>query len=113
MCGIAGFFGPLEQPIAKVLGDIIKHRGPDDSGSYVHQELGIHLFHQRLSILDISTGGHQPMQSADGKVTLIYNGEIYNFRELRGQLEALGYNFKSHSDTEVVLNAYHAWGESF
>jgi len=113
MCGIAGFLGNLKSPIKHIMGDVLRHRGPDDSGSLDLPEQGIHLFHQRLSILDVSQAGHQPMQSSDGRVAIVYNGEIYNFNELRSQLEQVGYHFSSQSDTEVVLNAYHAWGEDF
>jgi asparagine synthase (glutamine-hydrolysing) len=113
MCGIAGFSGALQKPIEILLADILKHRGPDDCGSFSSSEKDMHLFHQRLSILDISQAGHQPMQSPDGKLVLVYNGEIYNFKQLRKELEGKGYSFHSQSDTEVILAAYQAWGEDF
>src|SRR5687767_13514840 len=90
----------------------LNHRGPDDSGVQSVGPAG--LGHTRLSILDLTAAGHQPMQTADGRVTLVYNGEIYNFAELRRRLEGDGVGFRSRSDTEVVLQAYVRWGtESF
>lgn len=111
MCGIAGiinFSGHL--PAASLLTqmtDVIEHRGPDGSGAYISD--GIAFGHRRLSIIDLA-GGHQPMTTADDRVTITYNGEIYNFPELREELKALGYHFNTSSDTEVILQAYHAWG---
>jgi asparagine synthase (glutamine-hydrolysing) len=92
--------------------DALAHRGPDDSGVFESSESGIGLVHVRLSILDISPLGHQPMVSGDGKVVLIFNGEIYNFRDLKVELELKGYTFHGHSDTEVLLNLYLAEGEA-
>jgi asparagine synthase (glutamine-hydrolysing) len=90
----------------------IEHRGPDDSGSWIDEEYGVALGHRRLSILDLSPAGHQPMVSADGRYVIIFNGEIYNYRELRAELEAGGHApcWRGHSDTEVVLAAFSAWG---
>ncbi len=113
MCGIAGLSGDIRQPIMETLSDVLLHRGPDDKGSFEAPEYHLQLFHQRLAILDITDAGHQPMQSPDDRLALIYNGEIYNFLELRQELEQLGYQFCSQSDTEVVLMAYDAWGENF
>ena len=113
MCGIAGLSGEIKQPITEMLKDVLVHRGPDDSGSFEAPEHHIQLFHQRLAILDITTAGHQPMLSPDGTLALVYNGEIYNFRALREELEQQGYQFQSQSDTEVVLTAYRAWGVDF
>lgn len=90
----------------------IVHRGPDDNGQFVDPVALIGLAHRRLSILDLSPLGHQPMVSADGAVALVFNGEIYNFRELRAELEAQGVAFHGHSDTEVLLNLYLAAGEA-
>ena len=113
MCGIAGLSGVLNSPIAEAMGDVILHRGPDHQGSFDDVQCGIHLFHQRLSIIDLSAAAHQPMSTEDGALTLVYNGEIYNFPELRRVLSAKGYKFRSESDTEVILHAFDAWGEAF
>ena len=112
MCGICGYFdffkhAPLEGTIARMT-ESLSHRGPDDSG--VFQDGVVALGHTRLSIIDLSTNGHQPMQTPDGRLTLVYNGEIYNFLELKKELAAEGCSFKGHSDTEVVLQAYRRWG---
>src|SRR5277367_112665 len=122
MCGI---FGILSKD-GRIAGDILEnaarslsHRGPDDSGTVVietspdgNRQIG--FAHTRLSIIDLSPHGHQPMQDPSTGNWIIFNGEIYNFRELRRELEALGSSFHSHSDTEVILAAYRAWGaESF
>ncbi len=88
---------------------VIAHRGPDDSGSYFAGPVGLGF--RRLSILDLSPAGHQPMSTRDGEVTLVFNGEIYNYAELRAELEALGHGFSSSGDTEVLLHAYCAWGD--
>tara|TARA_B100001964_G_scaffold237150_1_gene300132 strand:+ start:88 stop:2037 length:1950 start_codon:yes stop_codon:yes gene_type:complete len=117
MCGIAGFWKQsadnsaesLKQ-IATDMSNTLIHRGPDDFGTWVDQEVGIAFGHRRLSIIDISNAGHQPMVSANGRYVIIYNGEIYNFKELRQQLEQLGHTFRSHSDTEVMLAAFVQWG---
>lgn len=118
MCGIIGFSGlstgstwshladALEQGIA-----LLRHRGPDDSGLHIDKTAGIGLGHTRLSVLDLSPLGHQPMLSGDGRVALVFNGEIYNFRELRKELEAKGHMFRGRSDTEVLLNLYLDQGE--
>jgi asparagine synthase (glutamine-hydrolysing) len=89
--------------------DIIAHRGPDGEGFYTDGFVG--LGHRRLAIIDLSPAGHQPMMTPDGQYVLIYNGEIYNFQELRVELEAHGYHFRSRTDTEVLLYAYVEWGE--
>jgi asparagine synthase (glutamine-hydrolysing) len=112
MCGIAGIINLNHQPVAhnqiKAMTDVIAHRGPDGEGQYIDGYVG--LGHRRLAIIDLSPAGHQPMQTRDGRYIITYNGEIYNFKELRIQLEALGYQFRSYTDTEVVLNAYAQWG---
>jgi len=112
MCGIAGVVNLDRQPASPVIlrrmTDAIAHRGPDGEGSYIDGAIG--LGHRRLAILDLSPAGHQPMQTADGRYVLVYNGEVYNFHELRVELEAIGYQFHSRTDSEVVLNAVAAWG---
>ncbi|MDD4900821.1 MAG: asparagine synthase (glutamine-hydrolyzing) [Patescibacteria group bacterium] len=108
MCGIAGYFGQGSQEILKKMTGALRHRGPDDEGFYVDNNVG--LGHRRLSIIDLSAGGHQPMSSHDGNIWLVFNGEIYNFKELRAGLENRGHKFKSHSDTEVILSAYEEYG---
>ncbi|MFL6843817.1 MAG: XrtA/PEP-CTERM system amidotransferase [Allosphingosinicella sp.] len=112
MCGIAGLFHPdVPKPVdpkrIRAMADSLAHRGPDGSGVWTAP--GVGLGHRRLSIIDLATGD-QPMRSADGKLALSYNGEIYNFREVRGQLEALGHKFRTESDTEVVLAGWRQWG---
>ena len=112
MCGIAGILNFNQQPVAhsqiKAMTHIISHRGPDGEGQYIDEYVG--LGHRRLAIIDLTPAGHQPMQTRDGRFTITYNGEVYNFKELRVQLEALGYQFHSNTDTEVILNAYAEWG---
>lgn len=117
MCGIAGFIdcrgklGPDELgPIVARMTKSLAHRGPDDAGIWTEPESGVALGHRRLSILDLSAAGHQPMSSASGRFVLTFNGEIYNFRDLRQQLEAAGHCFRGHSDTEVLLAAFAEWG---
>jgi asparagine synthase (glutamine-hydrolysing) len=88
--------------------DVIRHRGPDDEG--VHSEAGVGLGMRRLSIIDLSTG-HQPIHNEDGTVWVVFNGEIYNYRQLRAELESLGHRFYTSSDTETIVHAYEAWGE--
>lgn len=90
--------------------DAVAHRGPDDSGAWLDGEAGVALGHRRLSILDLSALGHQPMRSDDGRYQMVFNGEIYNFADLRRDLEAQGHTFRGHSDTEVMLAAFVAWG---
>lgn len=112
MCGVAGLirFGgaPVAADTLKSMGDAIAHRGPDGEGVWVRGSVG--LAHRRLSIIDLSDAASQPMVSSDGRSVLAYNGEIYNYRELRVELEKCGYRFRSASDTEVVLNALIEWG---
>lgn len=110
MCGIAGYlFTTNALPAATALSSAkaaLAHRGSDDSGLFEDRTHGVGLAHTRLSILDLSPLGHQPMVSNDGRVVLVFNGEIYNFRELRAELEAAGHTFRGHSDTEVLLKLY-------
>jgi asparagine synthase (glutamine-hydrolysing) len=112
MCGIAGLIHlngePVSPVILKKMTDAIAHRGPDGEGQWIEGNVGIG--HRRLAIIDLTPAGHQPMVNVDHRFVLSYNGEIYNFRELRAELEALGCWFRSQSDTEVVLNALAVWG---
>jgi asparagine synthase (glutamine-hydrolysing) len=111
MCGIVGLSADNLDRLAEA-NDLLTHRGPDDSGIFTDPAAGIGLGHRRLSIIDISPLGHQPMHSPDGVAVLVFNGEIYNFRELRADLESKGVCFRGHSDTEVLLNLYLAEGEA-
>lgn len=108
MCGIFGYLGYLPEQTARICTDRIRHRGPDGSG--VWHTPDITLGHRRLSILDLSDQGKQPMPSRDQRYWITFNGEIYNFVELRAELEGRGYAFRSASDTEVILAAYEVWG---
>ena len=112
MCGLVGYSGEFKS-FALMRGmSNISHRGPDDSGTYIDESAAIGLGHLRLSIIDLSPAGHQPMFGAEGMVALVFNGEIYNFPELRAKLLAQGYAFRGHSDTEVLLNLYLSDGEA-
>jgi len=112
VCGIAGFIGRGDESILKRMTDRIAHRGPDADGFLVDGERAAFLGHRRLSILDIA-GGIQPMTTTDGALSIVFNGEIYNFRELRLELERLGATFRTdHSDTEVLLLAWRHWREA-
>ena len=112
MCGIAGVLErsgrPAEPELLKRMGDVIAHRGPDGEGQYADGPVG--LVNRRLAIIDPSPAGAMPMRSGDGRYWITYNGEVYNFADLRAELAAAGHEFRSHTDTEVVLNAYAAWG---
>jgi asparagine synthase (glutamine-hydrolysing) len=112
MCGILGFSGPFDAAALNAGLRAIAHRGPDDSGVFVDGQARVGLGHVRLSIIDLSPLGHQPMASSDGQVVLVFNGEIYNYRELRAELEKKGFAFRGHSDTEVLLHLYLAYGEA-
>lgn len=113
MCGIAGFVArpaANHMPALRAMVERLAHRGPDDAGWWSDVAKGIHLGQRRLSILDLSAEGHQPMVSADGRYVLTYNGETYNHEELRARLAKQGHRFRGRSDTEVVLEAIAAWG---
>lgn len=119
MCGIAGFLsrsGECEvddpEEVVRRMALAVHHRGPDDGGVWVDGRAGIALGFRRLAILDTSERGHQPMFSADGRYVIVFNGEIYNFRELRARLEGLGHGFSSGTDTEVILATAVQWGAS-
>ncbi|WP_269936873.1 asparagine synthase (glutamine-hydrolyzing) [Arthrobacter sp. HY1533] len=110
MCGIAGYYGYGEdESLLQEMNACIVHRGPDGEGIYTHGNVG--LAHRRLSIIDVAHG-QEPMYSADGETVLIYNGEVYNYLDLRAELEALGRTFSTKSDTEVVLQSYEEWGDA-
>ncbi len=117
MCGIAGFrqLGNMRSAsdllsIAERMGGTLAHRGPDAQSTWHDAKAGIALAHRRLAIVDLSEAGAQPMTSASGKFTIAYNGEIYNFKEVRQELEKTGIQFRGHSDTEVLLEACERWG---
>ena len=103
MCGICGVWGEGRDEVRAMVG-AMDHRGPDDRG--VLEDKHVALGMTRLAILDVSHAGHQPMTSPDDQIRIVYNGELYNFREERALLEKLGYTFRSTSDTEVVLRMY-------
>jgi asparagine synthase (glutamine-hydrolysing) len=117
MCGIAGWVSRSQAVSSSTLlhtvsamAEVLHHRGPDGRGTWCDEEAGVALGHTRLAVIDLSEAGKQPMRSRDGRYVLTYNGEIYNFRELRAQLETEGVHFRGHSDTEVLLEAIAAWG---
>jgi asparagine synthase (glutamine-hydrolysing) len=112
MCGISGLFDTqgmrhFEPALATRINNIQSHRGPDEDD--VHLEAGLALGHRRLSVIDLASG-QQPLFNGDGSVGVVFNGEIYNFQELRAELQALGYPFRTRSDTEVIVHAWSAWG---
>src|SRR6266567_3653921 len=114
MCGVSGFLTranlPGDTAEARLWAMIatLRHRGPDDEGVWTDGLAG--LAHARLSIIDLSPAAHQPIAGAGGDIWLTYNGEIYNFADLREELEGLGYGFRSRGDAEVIANGWHAWG---
>ncbi len=116
MCRIVGVVvgaGGVDTDVearVKAAADVMANGGPDDEGFYVDRDRGVCLGHRRLSIVELSELGHQPMSTDDGQVWMVFNGEIYNFRVLREELRALGYVFRSESDSEVILKGYQAWG---
>lgn len=117
MCGIAGFVDPTQRAgdselkaLAASMAGALRHRGPDGQGVWVDAEAGVALGHARLSIIDLSHAGAQPMASASGRFVLTYNGEIYNAAELRAELERKGHTFRGHSDTEVMVEGFAEWG---
>ena len=113
MCGIVGIMDSrpvVDADLLATMRDTMRHRGPDDAGLWWDDRRQVGLAHRRLSIIDLSPGGHQPMTDESGRLALVYNGEIYNYRQLREELTAKGHQFRSASDTEVILEAYRAWG---
>lgn len=114
MCGITGIFNtngsPVSINILREMTNIVEHRGPDGEGFWTNSFVG--FGHRRLAIIDLSPSGHQPRQNEDGSLIITYNGEIYNFQNIRIELEAKGHRFRSKTDTEVLLKAYEEWGEA-
>ena len=113
MCGIVGIFDlsdkrPISHDLVARMNESQLHRGPDEGG--FHFEPGVGLGHRRLSIIDLSTG-QQPLYNEDDSVVIVYNGEIYNYRDLIPELSGLGHSFKTKSDTEVIVHAWEQWGE--
>ena len=119
MCRIAGLVDftkglnskQLEE-LTLSMRDSMSHGGPDDAGIYVDEGKGVALGHRRLSILDLSPLGHQPMITEGAEIVITYNGEIYNFQEIKQDLINQGYKFRSNADTEVIIKAYQEWGEN-
>src|SRR6266480_879379 len=110
MCGIAGTINCLDIDRLNAMTDAQAHRGPDDRGVRVFPEERVGLGHRRLSIIDLSPAGHQPMSNDDESIWIVFNGEIYNFNELRDGLEKRGHRFKSKTDTEVIIRLYEEQG---
>src|SRR5437763_10194818 len=117
MCGIAGTAGFADRAQLRSMNDSIIHRGPDDGGIEIMErrsgEPWVGLANRRLAIIDVSVAGHMPMANEDRSVVLTYNGELFNFLELRPELERRGFDFRSHTDTEVLLHLYEAEGRAF
>ncbi len=114
MCGITGKYNfrlsePIDKNLASEMTKVITHRGPDDAGSYFNSKENLFLGHRRLSIIDLNTG-HQPISNENNTIWIVFNGEIYNFPELKNQLVSLGHKFKTNTDTEVIIHAYEQWG---
>ncbi len=117
MCGIAGMIdwraatsADALRSVGEAMNDTLRHRGPDGSGVWVEAEGGVALCQRRLAIIDLSPGGAQPMHSADRRYVITFNGEIYNYRDIRSELAAAGRQMRSDSDTEVLLEACALWG---
>src|SRR5918993_4314997 len=113
MCGIVGFassWGPISEDLVLRMRDTLRHRGPDDQGLWRSPDGRVVLGHRRLSIIDLSAAGRQPMTDRAEDFQIVFNGEIYNYRELRTDLQARGHRFGTETDTEVILEAYREWG---
>src|SRR5262252_3665459 len=110
MCGLAGYFGDFAPERLEAMSALVSHRGPDGSGAWWDPECGVGLALRRLAIIDLRPEGRQPMPNEDGTVQLVFNGEIYNFQELREELEAKGHRFRSRTDTEVIVHLYEEEG---
>lgn len=114
MCGICGLWqseGPIDEAVLTAMNDRQRHRGPDDSGYYRNPDGRLGFGFRRLAIIDLSPAGHQPMTNEDGSLWIVFNGEIYNYAEVRKDLVLAGHEFRSHSDTETILHGYEEWGE--
>ena len=115
MCGICGFVSKsdTDHKTLAAMTDMLSHRGPDDAGTWIGAVNGLYcgLGHRRLSVLDLSSSGHQPMTTEEGDYSIVYNGEIYNYGVIRKELEAEGESFRSNTDTEVVLKGFRKWKE--
>ena len=112
MCGIVGLAGPIpggDRDLLITQRDTLVHRGPDGAGVWWSDDGCVGLAHRRLAILDLSPAAHQPMQDESRRLSIVFNGEIYNYRELRTELEHRGHRFRSASDTEVILAAFREW----
>ena len=107
MCGIAGLLGRADEALVRRMAGALEHRGPDSDGFWIDAEAGVTLGHRRLAVIDLSEQGRQPMVSPSGRYVLVFNGELYNYREVRADLQA---DWRGHSDTEVLLAAIEAWG---
>src|ERR1043166_9712161 len=117
MCGIAGLISTDPAARVAVMMKAIEHRGRDDEGAWTSSQINdagqkVCLGHRRLSIIDTSSAGHEPMVSSDGRFVITFNGEIYNYRELRAELIGQGHAFHTQTDTEVLLTAWQEWGEA-
>ena len=113
MCGIVGIASrcsPVNLERLTSMRDVMSHRGPDDAGVWLADNTCTALAHRRLAVIDLTAGGHQPMLDKNKDVCIVFNGEIYNYRELRRELEQVGCQFMTTSDTEVILCAYREWG---
>lgn len=115
MCAIVGIWGEANEALIDRMTQMVSHRGPDDWGVKVFHDEGhsVSMGHRRLSIIDLSPAGHQPMANEDGTIWIVFNGEIYNFPELRNQLVAAGHCFRSRTDSEVLVHGYEEWGIEF
>ena len=115
MCGIVGIASrniKVEEKLLSIMRDTMCHRGPDDAGLWFDSKGRVGLAHRRLSIIDLSQAGHQPMTDINNQFCIVFNGEIYNYRRLRDKLISMGLSFRTNSDTEIILQAYKAWGEN-
>src|SRR5688572_3335255 len=113
MCGIAGIYSKnpvVDRSLLVAMREAMWHRGPDDAGLWWSTDGCVGLAHRRLSIIDLSAAGHQPMADVTSRLHIVFNGEIYNYRNLRCGLESRGHHFQSQSDTEVLLLSYREWG---
>ncbi|MBW3015175.1 asparagine synthase (glutamine-hydrolyzing) [Candidatus Woesearchaeota archaeon] len=111
MCGICGFYGFEDKALLRQMSKSIKHRGPDSNGEFFDKKIS--LGHRRLSIIDLSDKGKQPMSNEDESIHIVFNGEIYNYKELKDDLESKGHKFKSNTDTEVIIHAYEEYGNNY